>query len=1355
MKENETHVVVGSPRAARTNASQVWSKGDADKDPKSPRDKNEAQLLKDGGSRHHSSSASTEEEKERAEHGKEGKEHENHKRKNGTTPGNGEHTKHGENPSQENSRCGERRRHRRLRERKRKEEDSHDGEHHDVRRLVRSQQALPSGTSPLACSGPASSSSSLPEIYVPSPLHQSLSALYPASSSSSASKEKEKPQRASYSPRRNYAPITSSPLLPQSPRLPQQPIREEKTAGNGAGGGAAHHREDEEEGREEKEDKKDEKEGSGGGFRFPIPSPWSRRKDKDKEKKEEKREEERDQETEPSRKWITVKPCDSIEDLEAKYLSVQELNNSGSGHNAEDSGKQARTLSYTAVSDLPTLPALQTKEKKKGLQEQMQSLVNHNASLNNQLMALTRSHRQLENKMAALQIQLEVYRRENDELRDALERREGSSSHQKEKNSENASASAPSVSSPVLASPRQRVPPPSATTHSATKEEQPQKTHPQQPSQQAQQQPTALPQRRISRRDQPEGGNIPRPEFLNSSHKKDHEDPEHCSRERASTASPTVTSYDLSGNNDNTPPAGIGSRRQTGSNVKEAKRPWETGRYTWNNAAEQAPTTGSSSVPIPTTNTSSSSLNPFKQSTVSSSNSLVSRLIAALSAKDAPPSILLLYDHHHEDEEQDASPSSSVSTPSPQQQSQTQLKTTTEMDEEAKNSPRRRSHVPLGSQRKRSSQHLLDSAVMSSSAPASSPLAAALASGSASPLSNNSGAAPPKVPPRTNLPSQASAALNPPPLPQPRRPTLTQLPQSAHQQQTTDSNATPENAARTNAASTNAETRRATQSQQRTQLQVADGGGSNGGIITPVSSFSDTFKQQLKRASVHLNSPDLRKGMLAKGGASRMEQEKERRNNVVQEILSTERNYMRCLNVLVVQFRQPLWEALEGDSPILSKEDIKTIFSHIEVIFAYNSDLLQKLEDRVDQWDADSSVLGDIFLYMGDYLRVYANYVANYSNAQRTLKECKNNKRFQQFLQNVYKTNLEKKQFPGYEIESFLITPVQRIPRYISLLQALFRYTPEGHPDYHLLKEAVHKIEQVANDNEHRHNSSVNMTLLYHVQKRFIPSPHPIKLVSFQRVLLFEGDLMVRVESRDGTTSTSKRASALAPATASSSSSPLDETSLSSTPSASSLLKSSLKSKVQKERLSIRHIILFNDIIVVSKNVQQHKRKKNRLSQSGSGKKKSASSSSASSSSSSSSSSASASSGSSTSLIEPNVGVIGVDSQRSSTKLKYLFHLEVERCKVEEAVPSQQDEDSSSSSSSSSLSLQISGGERGAVSGSGSLLVEKGGILDYQTAFMLVHPKYLLHMWAETCEEKLTWFKFLVNAIFNQLSANG
>ena len=51
-----------------------------------------------------------------------------------------------------------------------------------------------------------------------------------------------------------------------------------------------------------------------------------------------------------------------------------------------------------------------------------------------------------------------------------------------------------------------------------------------------------------------------------------------------------------------------------------------------------------------------------------------------------------------------------------------------------------------------------------------------------------------------------------------------------------------------------------------------------------------------------------------------------------------------------------------------------------------------------------------------------------------------------------------------YDIESRLITPVQRLPRYRLLLDTLLQHTPKEQPEFTLLQDAVSLVGEIATD---------------------------------------------------------------------------------------------------------------------------------------------------------------------------------------------------------------------------------------------------------------------------------------------------
>jgi len=105
-------------------------------------------------------------------------------------------------------------------------------------------------------------------------------------------------------------------------------------------------------------------------------------------------------------------------------------------------------------------------------------------------------------------------------------------------------------------------------------------------------------------------------------------------------------------------------------------------------------------------------------------------------------------------------------------------------------------------------------------------------------------------------------------------------------------------------------------------------------------------------------------------------------------------------------------------------------------------------------------VLGDIFVGMADSFRGYTDYVNNFDNSQQTLeKVIVSAPKLAKWLESTSKSEICK----GQPLISYLITPVQRLPRYSLLLRELIVATPDTHADSAYLTKAIEKINEVNN----------------------------------------------------------------------------------------------------------------------------------------------------------------------------------------------------------------------------------------------------------------------------------------------------
>ena len=185
------------------------------------------------------------------------------------------------------------------------------------------------------------------------------------------------------------------------------------------------------------------------------------------------------------------------------------------------------------------------------------------------------------------------------------------------------------------------------------------------------------------------------------------------------------------------------------------------------------------------------------------------------------------------------------------------------------------------------------------------------------------------------------------------------------------------------------------------------------------------------------------------------------RNEALREILTSEQKYVDALQLAVEEFLQPMLRlsaARTAARPVVSRTEVMDIFSTLEIIVELNRGLLNELKERLAQWPSVQR-FGDLFARMAPILRLYSGYVRNYDVSQRVLTDKRETSSvFCEFLAE------REARTQGLHLESYLIMPVQRLPRYQMLLSGLLKYTDEAHVDFQDLNLAHTRIVEICHE---------------------------------------------------------------------------------------------------------------------------------------------------------------------------------------------------------------------------------------------------------------------------------------------------
>ncbi|XP_068934626.1 pleckstrin homology domain-containing family G member 2 isoform X2 [Petaurus breviceps papuanus] len=152
---------------------------------------------------------------------------------------------------------------------------------------------------------------------------------------------------------------------------------------------------------------------------------------------------------------------------------------------------------------------------------------------------------------------------------------------------------------------------------------------------------------------------------------------------------------------------------------------------------------------------------------------------------------------------------------------------------------------------------------------------------------------------------------------------------------------------------------------------------------------------------------------------------------VVREIVETERAYVRDLKSIVEDYLGCL---VANGPPGLNSEHLGTLFSNIEDIYEFSSELLEDLENS-----SSAHGIADCFVQRSEEFDIYTLYCMNYPSSMALLRDLSLSPPVAQWLQ-----ERQAQLRHSLPLQSFLLKPVQRILKYHLLLQELGKHWPEG-----------------------------------------------------------------------------------------------------------------------------------------------------------------------------------------------------------------------------------------------------------------------------------------------------------------------
>lgn len=270
------------------------------------------------------------------------------------------------------------------------------------------------------------------------------------------------------------------------------------------------------------------------------------------------------------------------------------------------------------------------------------------------------------------------------------------------------------------------------------------------------------------------------------------------------------------------------------------------------------------------------------------------------------------------------------------------------------------------------------------------------------------------------------------------------------------------------------------------------------------------LKRAESRASLHEEQSDEQKlwiNTVSKEVADSVSDKEKKRQEVISELMYTERDFVKDLEYLRDFWMKPLRNPASSPIPEHRREKfVRTVFSNCQDVYMVNSRLAEALTRRQQQGEVVKNV-GDIFLEYVPHFAPFIKYGANQLFGKYEFEhEKRTNASFAKFVDEVERMKESRK----LELNGYLTKPTTRLARYPLLLENISKYTADEDQDKQDLPKAIAMIKDVlskVNIESGRAENHFNLMQLNRDLKWRAGEYVDLKLTEENRQLIFKGTL--------------------------------------------------------------------------------------------------------------------------------------------------------------------------------------------------------------------------------------------------------
>ncbi|KAL8718865.1 MAG: hypothetical protein Q9225_004055 [Loekoesia sp. 1 TL-2023] len=272
------------------------------------------------------------------------------------------------------------------------------------------------------------------------------------------------------------------------------------------------------------------------------------------------------------------------------------------------------------------------------------------------------------------------------------------------------------------------------------------------------------------------------------------------------------------------------------------------------------------------------------------------------------------------------------------------------------------------------------------------------------------------------------------------------------------------------------------------------------------------LRRQQSTSSLHADEGDEQKlwiNTVSQEVADSVNEREKKRQEVISELMYTERDFVKDLEYLRDFWMKPLRSANPANpSPIPEQRRekfVRTVFSNCMEVHAVNSRLADSLTRRQQENPVVNNV-GDIFVNFVPRFEPFVKYGANQLWGKYEFEtERASNVAFSRFVDETERLKESRK----LELNGYLTKPTTRLARYPLLLENVLKYTSDDNPDIKDIPKAIAMIKEFLSRVNQESGKAENQFNLRQLQSQLIwpGEKGDLRLLEENREMVYKSQL--------------------------------------------------------------------------------------------------------------------------------------------------------------------------------------------------------------------------------------------------------